>query len=116
MFSFKLITFAAVVGYITAFPSGAPANICGRYVPGGHRNMGTPVANGPTTGPYKLDVTPSGNGLFTGMNKIRFFYTLFVLHNFLLLKFKKMNVHVCVKLNITQTPNKFKIKKLFIFC
>lgn len=87
MFSLKLISLAALVGYITAFPSGAPANICGRYVPGGHRNMGTPVANGPTTGPYKLDVTPNGNGLFTGKN-VFFVHNIFHLHN----QIKRFNI------------------------
>ncbi|XP_052820405.1 putative defense protein 3 [Mya arenaria] len=61
----KIILLTTVIGYITAFPSGAPANICGRYVPGGHRNMGTPIANGPRTGPYSVAVTPAGNGVYT---------------------------------------------------
>lgn len=51
---------------ISAYPDGAPRNICGRYVPGGHTNYGTPVANGPQTGPYSVTVTPMGNGLYTG--------------------------------------------------
>lgn len=61
-----------LVGSVSAYPHGAPRNICGRYVPGGHPNRGTPVANGPRTGPYSVTVTPVGNGLFTGKFTLKF--------------------------------------------
>ncbi|XP_052265777.1 putative defense protein Hdd11-like [Dreissena polymorpha] len=61
----KVLIFAAVVGLIHGYPSGAPNDMCGRYVPG-HPNLGTPVSQGPRTGPYSITVTPSagGNGLY----------------------------------------------------
>ena len=54
-----------LLGYSYAYPSGAPSNICGRYVPGGHRNRNTPVSN-PQTGPYALTVQPSTGGTYRG--------------------------------------------------
>ena len=61
-----ILLFITAVAYVHAYPYGAPSSICGRVVPG-HRNMGTPVMNGPRAGPYMLTATPEGNGIFKGM-------------------------------------------------
>ena len=66
MITSRVILVSVLIYCVCAYPQGAPRNICGRYVPGGHPNAGTPVAQGPRTGPYSVTVIPAGNGLFTG--------------------------------------------------
>lgn len=60
-----LLTLFYIVNYSLAYPAGAPATFCGRYVPSGHRNSETSVNNGLIEEPYSLEVTPAANGLFT---------------------------------------------------
>lgn len=87
MNTLRCLIVSVLICCITAYPNGAPRNICGRYVPGGHPNMGTPVANGPRTGPYSVTVIPRGNGIFEGkQTHIKTYYYLGDVRNTLILE------------------------------